>query len=234
MAAGPRIILRASDATNRSETWQLLKSPTLVQSALAVADLCLHLDDISFADSALAIEVVDVSLFETIRVEFWGAIAADATTPVVMLYGWHASGPGAHIGTVTLAHGNFTTPALTGWHTDPSTARSIRNVFLEGTAYRGCDTVTVTADYELEIIVDGALTPIEYPSHRALQSPRTIAEAIPQADFNTYLNVSFERSRYKYFGALVTTASATASATLGAIYRPLTYRPEFGNVVRAR
>ena len=233
MAAGPVTKLRQSDATDRSETWQLLKSPTIVQTAVTVAKLCQALEDVSFDEDT--VEVVEVSAYELIRVEFWGAIAADATTPVVMLYGWHATGPGAHIGTVTLAHGPFTSAALTGWHAHANVAQSIKNVFLPGTAYRGCDTVTVTTDYELEIIIDGAATPIEYPSFRALQTPRTIADAIPHTDFNTYLNVSFERSRYKWFGALVTTASVTANATLGAIYRPLKYRPEFLNLaVRAR
>jgi hypothetical protein len=224
-----KTILKPRDQLDKSETWQLLKAPSIIQTALVVAQMTTAFDDVLFEETT--VEFVDVSRFESIRVEFWSALGADDETAIVMLYGWHDTGPGHHIGTLGLTLGALTTAATTGWHANARVEQRVKDAFLPGTAYRGVDTITVTIDYELELAVDGAATPIEYQNFRALVSPRLITEAIPHANFNTYLIVDFSRSRYKWLTAVATAVPATASSTVGAVYRPIKYRTERGITV---
>jgi hypothetical protein len=231
MAAGPIIKLKNTDVSpifiRKNENYRLLKTPTIIQTALTVAKLTTDLDDVSADEDTL--EAVDVLSYESIRVEFWSALGADDETGIVMLYGWHETGPGHHIGTVGLTLGALTSAASTGWHGNSKVGKSVSGAFAKGTAYRGCDTVTVTIDYELELAVDGAATPIEYQNFRSLVSPRLITEAIPHANFNTYLIVDLSRSRYKWLSAVATAVPATANSTLGAVFRPIKFRKEIRN-----
>lgn len=213
--------LENDSAPDAQAAWQLLKSRSIAQTALTAAQLSQNLRDVNFAEST--VEVIDVSSYDSIRIQVWGE-AANNDAPVIDCYGWSHYGPGHWIGRVTLAYGNFTSAANTGFHAQTATHRSIRNAYLAATAYRGCDTYTVTADYEQELISDSAGTPIFYQQHRTLIAPQTAAGASPiVADFPSYLNVNFDRSKYKYFGVLVTTLAGT---NLGAIFKPLASRRE--------
>jgi len=208
--------LENHSAPSSQQAWQLLKSPSIVQTALTAAQLSQNLRDVSFVEST--VELLDVSSYDSIRMQVWG-VAADNNAPVIDLYGWSHYGPGNYIGRVTLAYGNFASPANTGWHAGVETHAGIRKAFLPGTEYRGCDTYTVT-DYEQEAITDSA--GIFYQQHRSVVAPQTTLGVSPVlADFPGYLNVNFHRSQYKYFAVLVTTLVGTS---LGAIFKPLAFR----------
>lgn len=223
MAAGPATILPQDGGLHILGAWQLLKSLSIAQTAITAAKLSQNLRDVSFAEST--VEFVDVSAFESIRVQVWG-VASNNDAPVIDLYGWSDTGPGAHIGKVTLAYGNFTSAASTGFHAQTQTSKSIREAFVAGTAYQGCDTYTITADYEQEIYqsVDTAGIPITttFQNFRSINNAAATATVSPlEADFPIFFTVDFSRSRYKYFGVLVTTLAGT---TLGAIYKPIKMR----------
>lgn len=203
--------------------WQLLKSRSIVQTALTAAQLSQNLRDVVAVETT--VEVIPVTIFDAIRFQVWGT-ASDNDAPVVDLYGWDEPGPGFHIGKITLAYGNFTSAASTGFHAKAATHSSIRNAFDSATAYRGCDTYTVSNDYEQEMFsyTNATLAAEAGQSHRAIVTPCTQA-ATPlspiHADFPSYAIVDFRRSRYKYFGVLVTTLAGT---NLGAIFKPVALR----------
>ncbi|KKK54576.1 hypothetical protein LCGC14_3083310, partial [marine sediment metagenome] len=147
-------------------------------------------------------------------------------TLTLQLYGWSASGPGSHMGTISLIAGNFTSAASTGFHASASTHKSIRDELLPATAYRFCDTYTITADYEREMItgVSGSTPAADYHEfHKSLSSPVTSTNTVPPvADFPSYVNVDLSRSRYEYFG--IHGSAASGFVNHGAIWIPLSRR----------
>lgn len=193
MAAGPIKILPWDSSCHNQ--YQLCKSLTTGQTALTAAKLCEGWGAVQGAEDNH--EVVGVGEFTAIKLQVWG-VADNDHAPVITLTGWPESGPGQEIGVITLAYGNFTSAATTGFHADPLTHKSIRDEFVAGTAYRGCDTYTETNDYEDAITVYTGLA--DYPGHAV---------------------VSFAKSQYKYFGIAVTTLAGT---TLGAICVPIGLR----------
>jgi len=213
--------LNLDDTGLALDSWQLCKSLSIAQTAPTATILSQNIRDAVFVETTF--EFIDVSRFEAIRVQVWG-VAADNDAPVIDLYGWSATGPGAHIGKVTLAYGAFTSAATTGFHAAADTHKSIRNAFAAATAYRGCDTYTVTNDYEAELVTDTAATPIHIEQYKSLTAPRTLAATSVspvEANLPGFLTVNFARSAYKYFGIAVTTLAGT---TLGAIFRPVKMR----------
>lgn len=219
MAAGPAVFLPVDNQPTAVRHWQACKSLGIAQTLVTAAKLSQAIRDVSFAEDNF--EFIDVSSFDTIRLQVWG-VAADNDAPVIDLYGWSDQGPGNHIAKVTLAYGNFTSAASTGFHANAQAHESIRQRFAAATAYRGCDTYTVTADYEQEMISDSAVTPIIYQQYRSVVSPGTAAGASPvEADFPGYVTVDFRRSRYKFFCVACTTLAGT---TLGAIFKPVLMR----------
>lgn len=196
MAAGPATLLSVDMEPSVLQGWQLLKSRTIAQTAVTAAKLCQNLKDVSFAEDTF--DFVDVSSFGAIRFQVWG-VADNNHTPVIDLYGWHDTGPGAHVGKVTLGYGNFTSAATTGFHANVSTHKSIRDKFDSTVAYRSCDVYTETADYEAAVAVT----------------------ATAETDFPGYVDVDFTNNQYKWFGVAVTTLAGT---NLGAIFKPLSIR----------
>lgn len=216
-------ILNPDVSVEAQKKWQLLKSPTTTQTLITTNSLAKNLLGLNWAEST--VEFLNVAPYGAIRFQCMG-VASNNNAPVIHLYGWHATGPASHIGVVTLAFGNFSSVATTGLHALAETHKSIRDAFLPETAYRMCDTYTITNDYEQEMIVGigGDVPTAKYEVvHKALSSPVTSTNTVPpEADVPSYVNVDFSRSRYEYFGVLV--SALNSATTVGAIYVPLSIR----------
>ena len=200
MAAGPATLLKYDMAPSAVASWQLLKSRTVAQTAVTAAKLSQALRDVSFAQDTF--EFMDVSSLGAIRIQVWGVASAN-DAPVLDLYGWSDSGPGMHVGKVTITYGNFTSAATTGFHAVPEAHISIRDAFVAGTAYRGTDTYAATNDYEA-----------------------AITAYTEEADFPASFDVSFLNNQYQWFGAAVTTLAGT---NLGAIFKALSVKKGYVN-----
>lgn len=202
MATGGGIVLNTR--IDSRPTWQLLKSPTGVQTAVTAAKLTQSFKDVVFAQDNF--EVVDVSNFEAIAVQVWG-VAADGNTFTLELYGWQEGGPGHHIQQMaTNIFGNFTSAASVGFHQSDSTHRSIKRAFTAATAYRGADTYLLTTHWT---VLKELLVP-------AVQIPTNI-----EANFPAGFLVDFSTTRFKYFGIASTVMVGTS---VGAIFKPLALR----------
>ena len=133
-------------------------------------------------------------------VEVWG-LGDNNDVPVIDLYGWSELS-GHHIGTITLAMGNFVTGSSTGGgRLSDGAHQSIRDAFDVSTAYRGCDVYTETNDYQ-----------------------NTITVYTGEADFPGHFVVDFVNTQYKWFGIAVTNLGTPAATDVGAIYRPLSMK----------
>lgn len=219
MAAGPITIREIDYRPSAMASWQTMKSPvTAAETALTAAKLMQNIRDVS-ADQD-TVQFIPVELFESILVMPL-ANGNNDQSPVLQFYGWSDTGPGHHIGTITLDLGNFTSAASTGFHASANTHSSIRNAFAAATAWRPADILTVTADYELEFLAD-SLGVVGY--HAAFFPYATSTGTQPPvADFPNYLRIDLAKSQYKYCGMLV---SALDSATsVGAIFKPSRFRP---------
>ena len=217
MAAGPAKILPVDHGVEAIGGWQTCKTQSIAQTALTAEQLSRALADISFVEDT--VEFIEVERFNAIRCQVWG-VASNNDAPVINCYGWGRSGPGHHIGTLTAAYGNFTSPATTGFHASSTAHDSIKRAFAKDAAYRSCDTYAVTADYEQETVSDSGA--VVYQVGRSLIVPRTVSADSPiHADFPTYFDVDLSRSKWVFFGMLVTTLAGT---TLGGIFRPTQFR----------
>lgn len=190
---------------DRTETWQLLKSPTANQTAVTAAKLAQEFHSVNFAE---AFEVINVSGVHTILMQVWG-VAADTNTFTLELYGWSIGGPGHHIHQVTGIFGNFVSEdsanATPGFHTSVRTHKSIRDAFAAGTDYRGADTLV-------------AVTTATYVTTSEVNANPISAQLDLEADFPTVLKIQFNSCRYHYFGVAVTAQTGTS---VGAIYLPV-------------
>jgi len=226
MATAVANIVRPDFEAGALAGWQLLKRPTGAQTAPTAAQLMQPLVDVEWTITAATdiVDVLDVERFSAIRFQVLG-VASNNHAPVINLYGWHNGGPGHHIGVITLAFGNFTTAATTGFH---ATAHSsIKERFAPATAYQVCDTYTITSDLERENgftnTDDNTAAGAYFDRHRALTSPSTTAGAgVVEADFPSYANVDLSRSRYKYLAVFVTALNSATS--VGAIWTPICLR----------
>lgn len=187
------------------ESWQLLKTPTVAQSALLAGRLSRNVHDVNGSP-----ECLDVSPFGAIRFQIWGE-GDNNDVPVIDLYGWQHSGPGVHMGTVTLAMGNFT--VVPGQPTkevfdDAFTHKSIKDAFGSTATYRGCDTYTLTNDF------DGGIS----------------VSAAQEADFpGVGVDVSFASSQYKWFSVMVTNLGTPAATNVGAIFKALSVKKGYSS-----
>lgn len=189
--------------------WQLLKKPTVAQTACTAADLTETIRDLVDTQPAgTSIEALEVSIIGALRFQIWGE-GDNNDVPIIDLYGWSDGGPGHHIGKITLAMGNFVSTggaAADGFHKSGMAHQSIRDAFAPGTSYRGCDTYTETNDYENAITV--------YTG---------------EADFPGHADVSFANSQYQYFIVLVTGLGSPAATNVGAIFKALSIKRGYRN-----
>ncbi len=205
MAAGTILVPEVTALND----WQLLKKPTVAQTAYSAADLTENFRDLQDTQPAgTTVEALDVSIIGALRFQIWGEGAAN-DDPIIDLYGWSDGGPGCHIGKVTTTLGNFVSTggaAADGFHKGPTTHQSIRDAFAAATSYRGCDTYVETNDYESAITV----------------------YANEETDFPAAgIDVTFVNSQYQYFIVLVT---ALDSATnVGAIFKALSIKRGYRN-----
>ena len=215
------VFLETDDRGIVQEGWQLARAPSrvdaggagaaTVNATMTAAKLATDIHEVQSAlvvGDERAIEVFDVSAFQSIAVQAWGE-AADTNTFTLELYGWAANGPGHHVQQMAACvFGNFTSAASTGWHASVNTHSSIRKVFAAATAYRGADTYLLTAAKDFSVKKD-------------LVSPAVQIQTNAEADFPAEFIVDFATNRYKYFAVAVT---ATTGTSVGAIWKPLSYR----------
>lgn len=183
-------------SVGQRDNWQVCKTRSVAQTALTVAKLTQNLRTISFDEAT--VDVMDVSSIAGLRLQPWG-VASDDNSCVLDFYGWQLGGGGMHIGKLTCTFGNFTSAATTGFHTVAEKAYthpSILSAFDTATAYRGCDTIVATNDYESAFTVYTA-----------------------EANFPTHAVLSFAAAQYKYLAILATTL--TGATNVGCICRAL-------------
>lgn len=181
---------------------QLLKSPSIAQTALTAAQLMQNFRDVSYAEST--VEICPVGSIPAIEVEVLGVAANNAgsvAAATLDLYEFAEAGHGFHVGQVSLVFGNFTTAATTGFHANTKTHAAIRNAFAAGTAYRGVDTYTEVSDYPGSIVV----------------------AATQETDFPGRFIWTFANTNTKYVCALATSLGNAAATSIGAIFKPLGY-----------
>lgn len=224
MAAGPVTIRTIEEGAIALQQWQCLKAPIgTAETALTAAKLLDDMRAMSAAEST--VEVIPVGLFDMIQVMVM-AVGADGQSPVLDLYGWPESGPGHHIGTLTLDLSTAAVTASTGFHTNARTHKSIRDNFAAASTWLIPDQYVVTADYEQERFVDSASVHTQY--FRALSVPGTsaiggtIGTSVTEANFPQVFNVDFSQSKYSFFGVLPTALDSATS--VGAIFRAIRMR----------
>lgn len=184
-----------SKGTRWINSWQLLKKPTAAQTAFTAAQLSQDIRDVDCTTTpGGACEFLNVRQIVSLKIQAWG-VATNADSNVLDFYGWDDHGPGMHIGKLTLNMGNFTSAALTGFHASAGQHISIRNNFDPGAAQRGCDSFTVTNDYEL--------------AFKSFTS---------EAAFPAFVSLNLDTSQYTWIGALLTTKAA-GTTNLGLICR---------------
>lgn len=203
MAAADEILVPDVPLLN---DWQLLKKPTVAQTAYVVADLVKPFRELVDSQPAgTTVEALDVSIIGALRFQIWG-VGSNNNTPIIDLYGWSDGGPGHHIGKITLGMGNFATAAGTtvSFLKSESTHQSIRDAFAPATSYRGCDLYTETNDYENAITV--------YTEH---------------TDLPGHADVTFANSQYQYFIVMVTNLGSATN--VGAIFKALSIKRGYRN-----
>ena len=204
MAAGPARIIERDDRPSMRFSWQALKAPTGALTAATAAQLTTNLRDVSFAEDT--VDFADVSGIQSLAVQIFG-VSANNGTGTLEIYGWNDTGPGHHIAQVTLVFGNFTSAATTGFHAASATASNIRRLFAPATAYQGCDTFAIGAQYGTLIEATTAWNYVQI-------------QAVAETDFPAEFVVNMHNGRFKYLGVLDTVLSGTS---IGAIYKPLSY-----------
>lgn len=202
MAAGPGIVLNKT-LIDTTPCWQLLKTPSVNQTAVTAAKLCQAFEDVSFAQDTF--EVIDVSMIRTLALQVWG-VASDNNTFTLELYAWPESGPGRHFQQVTgVLSGAVVSTASVGFHQAARTHRTIKAVFDPLTTYIGADTYVAVTTVECYAL-----------SFEGFNEVRIQAD--PETDFPAELLVDFDTIRPRYFGVAVTAQTGTS---LGAIFKPL-------------
>jgi len=198
-------MLKVDHKPSAMDSWQLLKSPTGLQTAATAAILATPVRTAAFAQAGW--EFIDVSLFDAIRVQVWG-VGSATNGPILNLYGWNDTGPGSVIGILTGTMGTFTHDlgGIDKIH------KSISGAFTPGTSYRNCDAFGTLTDYELEA----------GPAFKAVS-----LMAAPLDNYPAHFIIDFARSQYKFLVVAVTNLGSATSA--GAIFRPIRLRSRFAS-----
>lgn len=225
MAAGTFTKLDIDFSPSALRGWQLLKAPVTAAETAFTATLLM--DDMRALVPANDTnpKYIGVSAFDSIQCMMLANGNADQS-PTIDFYGWGETGPGTHIGTLTV---DISTAAMTvaaaSFLASARTHKSITDAFASATAWKVPDQYVVTADYCQHRFTDTTGTPLHIQYFRCLEVPGTsgiggsIGSTPVEADFPGVFNVNLAMNDFSYLCAEITALDSATSA--GLIFRPI-------------
>lgn len=224
MAAGTFTILSIDETPSALRGWQLLKAPiTTGETALTATKLMDDMRSMVPADdnNYKALPVIGLGAIQCMMLANGNA----DQSPVVEFYGWGETGPGTHIGTLTVDISTAACTANTSFLANARTHKSIRDAFTSATAWKIPDQYVVTADYCQHRFADTTATPLHIQYFRCLEVPGTsaiggtIGTPTTEENFPQVFNINMTMNDFSYLSAAITSLDSATSA--GLIFRPI-------------